>query len=79
MLTKKCFSAEDVVIDSTTVDELGSMVMDLPLEKFDDVTPADLERNIEKIKNEMKKETKQKMKRSKQALMQKLGEKVNHH
>ena len=78
-MTKKCYGDENVVINSAAVDELGSMVIDLPPGKFEDVSAVDLERNIEDIKNGMKKDRKKKRRRSKQAVMKRLGEKVNHH
>ncbi|XP_053380417.1 uncharacterized protein LOC123563181 [Mercenaria mercenaria] len=71
-IMKQCYK-DSSTISPDDVKNLGGLVTDLPLDKFDQINAADLETNIKSIKNDLKAAKKQ---RGKKAVVKKLAKKM---
>lgn len=70
-IMKKCY--EGTVMSPDAVSKLGGLVMELPIEKFEEISAEDLGKNIQQIKKDLKSSFKKKGKKS---AVRKLAKKV---
>lgn len=75
-LMSKCYG-KDTAMTADVVSNLGALVTDLPVEKFDQISSADLESNLDSIKKGLKEAKRKRGKAKKRAVMGKLAKKVH--
>lgn len=51
-IMNRCYGQGDVAITSETVKDLGAMVTKLPIDKLEEVAPADLAQTVDSIKQD---------------------------
>ncbi|XP_052768294.1 uncharacterized protein LOC128208761 [Mya arenaria] len=70
IIMEKCYASSDVKLDSAAVAQMGSMVAELPVDKIEEISAADLVSNMDTIKKGLKKKNKGKGSRNKNAIRQ---------